>query len=196
LTNISLLPPEIKIEEKNAKKRFIAIAASAFVISLFIILFVSLRFAVSIADKELTQEKQNVNNLKAEIGEISIYTDLQKKVDDMDNIYNSAMDNTPNWIILLKNINQKLQSDIMFLELIADKDDEKEYAEILIRGWVKEPYSISCFVNKLEEINDINSVKLTFFQENEYNNEVVYYFNVLCAVSPFDYKLELPEGSL
>ncbi len=194
MTNISLLPPEIKIKEKNAKIKFIVIIVVTIFVLLFLTVFTSTRLAIINNNKELIKRQEKIAEIKKEIDKMSVYTELQKRLDNIDKLYEAAMDNNPNWNLIFKNINKKVPPDLVFLEILADNKSENSAGELIIRGYTSKPLSLTNFIDELEKMNEIKKVKISYFKRDEYGTKVMFSYNLICSINPFEYKLQLMEG--
>ena len=201
MKNISLLPPEIKAEQRLRQQLRLTLLCSGVVVLVFLCIYGGLIFLTY-------QEKNEANGLQEQIAEIQKravpyqkYEVLKADVDTLEKINNAAVGGIPNWYCLLAEVGSEVPEGVWLTECTAsyNKPEKKQaqegtendqaestpvtyQGELTIRGMALDHKDVAAFVKNLHAIQGIDNIRCQFSSEQEVEDQNAYEFEIKASL--------------
>lgn len=201
MKNISLLPPEIKAEQRSRQQLRLALLCSGVVVLVFLCIYGGLIFLTY-------QEKNEANGLQEQIAEIQKravpyqkYEVLKADVDTLEKINNAAVGGIPNWYCLLAEVGSEVPEGVWLTECTASynksdgqqtqegtKSDQTQNTqvssegELTIRGMALAHKDVAAFVKNLHAIQGVDNIRCQFSSEQELAGQKAYEFEIKASL--------------
>ncbi len=201
MKNISLLPPEIKAEQRLRQQLRLTLLCSGVVVLVFLCIYGGLIFLTY-------QEKNEANGLQEQIAEIQKravpyqkYEVLKADVDTLEKINNAAVGGIPNWYYLFAEVGLEVPEGVWLTGCTAsyNKPEKKQaqegtendqaestpvtyQGELTIRGMALDHKDVAAFVKNLHAIQGIDNIRCQFSSEQEVEDQKAYEFEIKASL--------------
>ena len=199
MNNISLLPPEIRAEQRFRRQLRIYLLCSCFVILVFLCIYGGLIYLTN-------QEKLEVSRLQEQKAEITRkaaayqkYGDLKATVDALEKINVDAAGVTPNWYYTLAEVGSHIPDRVWLTDYTTtylpdkkkndkeDNDAESEQGELMIRGKAFSHKDVAVLLENLHDVKGVGNIRCQFSSEEMLEEQKVYGFEIKAS-------LPVPKG--
>jgi Tfp pilus assembly protein PilN len=179
--NISLLPAELRHQQKTNKRFSIYIVVLIMVGMLFTVNLIGLLLNNVYSSSNLASVKIQDEQLKQRIAGLQEYADIDANIQKLKSMFSNASSITPQWSTLLFNIGNALPDKVTVTEMKETYSDSS--GSISISGWAYTYSDVSDMVVSLAKVPGIENVKLSDATNNTIDNKNVVKFNISAVIS-------------
>lgn len=205
MKNISLLPPEIRAEQRSRQQLKLYLLCSGVVILVFLCIYGSLIFLTY-------QEKAIAGSLQEQKAEITRkaatyqkFGDLKAKVDALEKINTDAVDITPNWYNILAEVGSQVPDRVWLTGYTAtykagesEKSQESnaegdkasnvgstlssQSGELTIRGKALSHKDVAVLLENMHSVQGLDKICCQFSSEEKLNEQKIYEFEIKASL--------------
>ena len=201
MKNISLLPPEIKAEQRSRQQLRLALLCSGVVVLVFLCIYGGLIFLTYQEKMEASRLQEQITEVQKKAIPYQKYEVLKADVDTLEKINNAAVGGIPNWYYLFAEVGLEVPEGVWLTGCTAsyNKPEKKQaqegtendqaestpvtyQGELTIRGMALDHKDVAAFVKNLHAIQGLDNIRCQFSSEQELAGQKAYEFEIKASL--------------
>ncbi len=203
MKNISLLPPEIKAEQRSRQQLRLSLLCSGVVVLVFLCIYGGLIFLTYQEKNEASRLQEQITEVQKKAVPYQKYEVLKADVDTLEKINDAAAGGIPNWYYLFAEVGLEVPEGVWLTDCTAtfnkqevqqpQEGTETENAqtqstqassqgELTIRGMALDHKDVAAFVKNLHAIRGIDNIRCQFSTEQELEGQKAYQFEIKASL--------------
>lgn len=182
LKPISLLPPEIKIRQREQHRRLFFLLAGAFTLLTFVLLNAVFFFLSGSVARELALVQQERYLIQQKIGALHEYAALHEQAAATERILEEALGREPDRHALLLALALEAPAGIQVSHISDSFDGEK--GELLLLGVASDHETVSVWVERLEAMPQLAQVDCRLTVERQEDGLTIIHFEISAVIEP------------
>jgi len=181
--NVSLLPYEYKLLNKQARKKDYTLLIAIAIMCCLLIAYFILSIISSRMNSTLKDAKVKNSDIENQIASLLSIEELNNEISKLYDKAQTAVGTTPVWANIIADIGNTVKPTASFTDIKMSYNEDT--GEGVINGVVYDLASLTEWLNELEEISGINDIKFSI-SSNSGSNEPIQFeliFTVLPASS-------------
>jgi Tfp pilus assembly protein PilN len=200
LNNISLLPPEIRAEERLRQQLKNFILCSCLVILVFLCIYGALIYLTNQEELEVVRLQEQKAEITRKATAYQKYGDLKAKVDALEKINADAAGLMPNWYYILAEVGSHIPDGVWLTDYTTNyktEQDQKpegsntegdkaqtgntavaQQGELMIRGKAFSHKDVAILLENLHHVQGLNNICCQFSSEEMLGEQKIYEFEI------------------
>ena len=189
MIRISLLPPELKKQQRSQEMKGTYLKIAAGVAAVFLLIYLSLLFLTMGANRELNTLRSQRQVLEQQIAQLREYEEMEAKINELDSLGREAVGRQPHWAALLANVGDNLPAEVWLTDIASAVVEDAR--EVTIRGFAPNHRMVADWLNEMHEFEKLENIRAQFSSESIVDGQTRIQFEIKAFVI-----LEEPQSPL
>lgn len=194
MTNISLLPPELKMRRQARRRQALYIIVGVVVLAVFFIVYLSLAFATMGVKAELQALQQQRAALEQQAATLQEYAQMQLRVEAAETLVRQAMGDLPDWAGLLADVGLGLPAGVWLTDFHAAFRNGE--GELTLRGWAGSHPDVAAWLEEMRSLGKLQDVHCQFVTAEITDERQAFQYEIKARVLPGSPLLLDAEGGV
>ncbi len=192
MTRISLLPPELKKQQRFSDAKGVYLKIAAGTVAVFLLMFLLLAFLTMGANRELNTLRSQRETIDQQISQLREYEMMAATITEIDNIGKAAIGLVPNWRAVLHDVGNGVPADLWLTDFVGAQSGE--IREVTIRGSAASHRTVADWLNELYSVENLKDVSCQISTEVMVDNQPRVTFEIRAIVLPEEAESPLDRG--
>lgn len=191
MEHVSLLPPEIKEQRKQARKQGIIIRVALILFILILIIYAYLLVSSIMARNELESLRDERAVLENQAAALEEYEVLYNEMTTAERRLNQVMGRVPQWAILMQDLGLTLPPGVWLSDMNVNFTEEN--GSFNMRGWAYTHGGVGDMREQIEKMDQLTNIRVQVSTETTYDNRDAVQFALDAELLPGSPYLDIDE---
>ena len=192
MIRISLLPPELKKQQRSREMKGTYLKIAAGVAAVFLLIFLSLLLLTMGANRELDRLRSERQVLEQQIAQLREYEVMEAKINELNDLGREVVGRQPNWGTLLASVGDNLPAEVWLTDIASAAVEDAR--EVTIRGFAPGHRLVADWLNEMHELESLENIRAQFSSESIVDGQTQIQFEIKAFVIPEEPQSPLERG--